>query len=61
MRVITRNGDGSRTTGYEVCSDDFAHDVTLEITGDFEDIEQLREYAEWLAAKLNTKTVISDR
>ena len=30
-------------------SDDFKHDVALEISGDFEDWEKRREYATWLA------------
>ncbi len=40
--------------GWGVTSDDFTHDVCLYIGGDFEDDEQKRKYAEWLAAKLNS-------
>lgn len=35
-------------------SDDFTHDVALEISGDFESYEQKREYAEEIARRLNS-------
>ena len=34
-------------------SDDFDHDVTLRIDGDFADRAERRAYAEWLCQKLN--------
>lgn len=37
-------------------SDDFEHDVALEISGDFEDWEQRMKYAEWLAGVLTRAT-----
>lgn len=33
-------------------SDDFHHDVSLEITGDFADFDSRMRYAEWLALRL---------
>jgi hypothetical protein len=36
-----------------VISDDFEHDVTLRISGDFADDAQRLAYAEWLCAVLN--------
>lgn len=33
-------------------SDDFHHDVALEVTGDFADIESRKRYAIWLAGLL---------
>lgn len=38
-------------------SDDFHHDVALEISGDFGRWEDRMAYAEWLANKLNAPTV----
>lgn len=37
-------------------SDDFGHDVALEISGDFEDWGQRMKYAEWLAEALTRAT-----
>lgn len=37
-------------------SDDFEHDVALEISGDFEDWDQRKAYAEWLADALTRAT-----
>jgi len=34
-------------------SEDFKHDATLIVSGDFETPEQYKAYCEWLAAKLN--------
>jgi hypothetical protein len=34
-------------------SDDFMHDAALEITGDFTNIEEKREYAKEIASRLN--------
>ena len=42
------------TRGWALASDDFAHDVWLTITGDFESDEQHRAYAEWLRDRLNS-------
>lgn len=36
-----------------VMSDDFEHDVSLRIFGDFADHAERQRYAEWLAGKLN--------
>lgn len=47
-RVGTHNGRPS------LYSDDFTHDVTLSIHGDFESDEQRAAYAEELARRLNT-------
>lgn len=46
--------EGRRTMTVGLFSDDFEHDVLLEIRGDFEDMAQKRQYAELLAAKLNS-------
>ena len=35
-------------------STDYTHDVTIQITGDFETINQMREYAKMIANRLNT-------
>lgn len=35
-------------------SDDFHHDVALQVTGDFSDIESCHRYAEWLAGVLTS-------
>lgn len=45
----------TRTAGKFVIvqSDDFKHDVSLEISGDFGDKDELLAYAEWLAGVLN--------
>lgn len=40
-------------TGLVIESDDFTHDVTLRIYGDFESDEQRRAYAQGLADLLN--------
>jgi len=34
-------------------SGDFEHDVVLRVTGDFAGPDQLKQYCEWLARKLN--------
>jgi hypothetical protein len=44
----TVSGDGS-----QLYSDDFTHDVALQILGDFEDDSQRKEYANGLVKKLN--------
>ena len=44
-----------------VLSDDFTHDVTLAIIGDFEDDAQREAYARDLAAHLNTPSSAVDR
>jgi hypothetical protein len=36
-------------------SDDFEHDVTLKVSGDFYDLEQKERYCNWLAARLNAR------
>jgi len=36
-----------------ICSDDFTHDVCLNISGDFKDVLQNLEYATWIRDKLN--------
>jgi len=36
-----------------VISDDFEHDVVLNVSGDFEGIKQKKAYCEWLLIKLN--------
>jgi len=42
-------------------SDDFKHDVALEINGDFEELEQKREYATALARWMNWMLVFGKR
>ncbi|MFA6509987.1 MAG: hypothetical protein WCV62_05980 [Candidatus Peribacteraceae bacterium] len=41
--------------GALVTSDDFTHDVTLTISGDFRNRAEKIKYAEWLAKRLNGK------
>ena len=36
-----------------ICSNDFTHDVCLGVTGDFATLDDKKEYAEKIAAKLN--------
>ena len=36
-----------------MASNDFKHDVTLEVTGDFADVDERRRYCEWLRGTLN--------
>lgn len=43
--------DQSRVLG--VISDDFEHDVSLQVSGDFETPEAREAYCKWLATKLN--------
>lgn len=38
-------------------SDDFEHDVALEISGDFSDFDEQIKYANWLADVLTRATV----
>ena len=38
---------------WHVGSDDFAHDVWLAVSGDFEDDAQRKAYCDWLASRLN--------
>lgn len=40
-----------------ICSDDFAHDVWLYVTGDFENNDEALAYAGHLADKLNSPAV----
>jgi hypothetical protein len=42
--------------GRKVWSNDFTHDVVLEVSGDFGSEEERIEYANWLADKLNGET-----
>lgn len=44
-------GSGGKLLG--VISDDFDHDVSLEVKGDFRDNLQKLAYCEWLRNKLN--------
>lgn len=44
---------------YCVASDDYKHDVTLEVTGDFADNDERRRYCEWLRDTLNKATANS--
>jgi len=41
-------------------SDDFHHDVALEVTGDFADLESRTRYAQWLAKRLTAACSESD-
>jgi hypothetical protein len=43
-------GNDSR---WNVYSDDFTHDVSLMVNGDFGNVEDRKRYCEWLAARLN--------
>jgi hypothetical protein len=36
-----------------VQSEDFEHDVTLKVSGDFHDLEQKERYCNWLLSVLN--------
>jgi len=51
----TANKDGRR-----INSDDFTHDVSLIVTGDFYDDAQRKAYADNLAAKLNAGLTVAN-
>ena len=51
--------EGLDFTRFCVASDDFKHDVTLTVTGDFADNDELRRYCEWLRDTLNKATANS--
>lgn len=42
---------------WHVASDDFKHDVWLNVNGDFGDVETRKAYCEWLAGQLNRAAV----
>lgn len=42
-----------KVVGTNIGSDDFTHDVMLQLSGDFETYERKKSYAEWVAATLN--------
>lgn len=52
-RLFERTGKDLKKNGWCVASDDFEHDVTLEIHGDFANDQWRKDYAEWLADRLN--------
>ena len=53
-QVFTRSGVTGRKQNYvSLSSDDFEHDVLLEVRGAFEDMAQKLEYAQDLAQRLN--------
>lgn len=44
--------------GHYIYSDDFTHDVSLKVCGDFWDSNQRKQYADHLARVLNTEIVL---
>ena len=53
------NQAGDKLLGLQ--SDDFKHDVTLEVHGDFGGLEDKREYCELLETTLNKATELQER
>lgn len=47
------------TDGKLILSDDFTHDVSLALNGDFSNEEQRKAYAENLVKKLNTNVTLA--
>lgn len=45
----------------DICSDDFTHDVTISVNGDFESMGQRLQYAQDLAETLNTVIELTTR
>lgn len=68
--VYTEYGDAPQVTdkgpwtpsddGRHIQSEDFEHDVTLRVSGDFATDEDRIAYTKWLAAKLNAAPPVPD-
>lgn len=57
-RRIVEAGKG--TTGFYLSNHRSPHNIMLEMTGLFDDVEQMRTYAEKFAAALNTNEACHD-
>ena len=53
-RLLYDDAEDSNPVG--IASDDFGHDVTLDVNGDFADNDEHRRYCEWLRDTLNKAT-----
>lgn len=58
MRVTERGPFKASEDGKHVYSDDFTHDVRIDIDGDWESEEQRKAYAKWVAVVLTIASAI---